>query len=471
MYTSTVGKTFLKEYNRRNNKDYSAKEFFDKVFHPLFFNHPKYLFWGQNSPFVQMKKGQKVYSLSPTERLEKLNEFHRKVANGEKDASIAISYPASEVKEFATTSGLVTDLEIPAQEEEVYASWLGGTLSLGVAGGYALLFDNPEITYATFEGWQVYRQYLSDPALDKLPGNKIVTWNGQWLAYKFNKRFRTDFDFNDFVNRKAIERNVEKSTIEIKTIAWSKLFFSLSHQYPSSSKTAYVFALGQTNKTIGFIPFQFKNGRRLHQIYQQLFGADNFKTNQTDFEALFGKHIKRACELGNIGLQALEPKNLSKYFKDGSNLKLKRPSIKKKDKESEEDFGKRKNTALTKDRNNIITFQTYKTWLIAMISKNKKEISDYTRDIAAALVQFKDAGRKNDRKNLLEKEFFTTNKKEFLKALAKIVSDSSVEFEIVEKMNDLRNYIHFTNKEEFAYFILLLKFDFAYEERKSLLNH
>ena len=102
-----------------------------------------------------------------------------------------------------------------------------------------------------------------------------------------------------------------------------------------------------------------------------------------------------------------------------------------------------------------------------MISKNKTEISEYTRDIAAALVSYKDAGRKNDRKNLLEKEFFKTNKKEFLKALNTIVSDKTVELDIVEKMNNLRDYIHFTNKEEFAYFVLLLKFDYSYHVRKS----
>jgi len=100
MYTSTVGKTFLKEYNKREKKNYTPREFFDEVFYPLFFNHPKYLFWGQNSPFVQMKKGQKVYSLNDEERLEKLKEFHRKIDNGEKDASIAICSSASEIKEL-----------------------------------------------------------------------------------------------------------------------------------------------------------------------------------------------------------------------------------------------------------------------------------------------------------------------------------------------------------------------------------
>lgn len=437
MYTTTVGKTFLKEYNRRNNIQLSARDFFNKVFHPLFFGHKKYLFWPQNSPFVQMKKGQKVHSLTPKERLLKLENLHQKVENGERDASIAISYPASELKEYATTSGLVTDLDIAISKEAVYSSWIGGTLSLGVAGGYALLFDDPEITYATFEGWKFYRNYLNDSALEKLPGNKIITWNGQWLEYYFNKRFRKDFDFNDFINRGAIKRDDKKSIIEIQTIEWSKLFFSLSNKSPSTTKMAYIFAIGQTNKTVGFIPFQFKKGRLLHQIYQQLFGDENYKTNVSDFEGLFGKHIKRACELGNIGLQALEPQNIAKNFqKDTSKIKLDK-----------------------------ITFQTYKTWLIAMISKNKTEISEYTQDIAASLVKYRAGGRKNDRKNLLEKEFFKTSKKEFLKAIDKIVSNEAVEMEIVEKMNSLRNYIHFTNKDEFSYFILLLKFDYSYQER------
>ncbi|MGK0365519.1 MAG: hypothetical protein ACI85O_002585 [Saprospiraceae bacterium] len=523
MYTSTVGKTFLKEYNRRNKKEYSAREFFDKVFHPLFFNHDKYLTWPQNSPFVQeistytngilgirdrvrdsegktryfkdeneikiitekltentsilkfklkKRKGKNEFSIDVLKKLSneikesKLLEFHAKINKGEKDGSVAIGFPASDIDKFATTSGLVTDLNITVSAEDIYLSWVGGMLSLGV-GEYSILYDNPKILYETFKGWEVYRKFLSSPLLQKLPGNKITTWNGQWLSFRFDKYYRKDFDFNDFVNRKAIIKDEENKTLKIDTIEWSKLFFSLSNEFSKETMMGYIASIKDTNKTIGFIPFQFKNGRRLHQIYQQLFGEENFKTNQADFEALFGKHIKRACELGNIGLQALEPKDLAKYFKDGSNLKLSKPSIKRKNNELEEAFALRKKNSLAKDRTNIITFQTYKTWLIAMISKNKTEISEYTRDIAAALVQFKDAGRKNDRKNLLEKDFFKTNKKEFLKALDTIVSDKSVDISIVEKMNSLRDYIHFTNKEEFAYFILLLKFDFSYEERQS----
>lgn len=465
MFTSTVGKTFLKEYNRRNGQSYSAREFFDNVLFKLFFDHEKYLMWAQNSPFVQGISKKKPF-FEPEERLKNLAQFHEKVERGERDASIAIGYPASEVKEYATTSGLVTDIEFPFTEEEVYLSWIGGTLSLGVSGGYALLFDNPSITYATFEGWQIYRKYLNDPVLDKLRPNQITTWNGQWLAYKFGRWFREDFDFSALEREKIF--SISEDKIEVNTIDWSRLFFSLSHQFPFEELTAYVFALGQTNKTVGFIPFQLKNGRKIHDIYQQLFGEENYRTNQTDFEALYGKHIKRACELGNIGLQALEPKNLAKYYANDSNLKLAKPFIQQKNGENEEDFQKRKSDILRKDEENVITFRTYKTWLIAMISKNKAEISDYTRDIAAALVKYREGATKRDRANLLEKKLFATKRKtEFLEALIEIVKDGSVDMEIVEKMKGLRDRVHFMSQEDFGYFVLLLKFDYAYQERIS----
>lgn len=466
MFTSTVGRTFLIEYNTRHNKNYSAREFFDEVLFKLFFDHKKYLMWAQNSPFVQGISKKKPF-FEPKERLENLAQFHEKIEKGEKDASIAIGYPASEVKGYATTSGLVTDIEIPFTEEEVYLSWIGGTLSLGVSGGYALLFDNPSIAYATFEGWKVYRKYLNDPILEKLRPNQITTWNGQWLTYKYNtRRYREDFDFNALERQEIFSTSEDK--MEVNTVDWSKLFFSLSNQFPSEELTAYVFALGQTNKTIGFIPFQLKTGRKLHEIYQQLFGEENYRTNQSDFEALFGKHIKRACELGNIGLQALEPKNLTKYFSNTSNLKLIKPTVGQKKGENEEDFKERQSNTFKKDRENVITFRTYKTWLIAMISKNKAEISDYTRDIAASLVKYREGARKRDRTNLLEKKLFATKRKtEFLEALIEIVKDDSVDMKIIEKMKGLRDRVHFMSQEDFGYFVLLLKFDYAYQERIS----
>lgn len=464
MYTSVVGRTFLKKYNDVNQTNYSAKTFFDKELFEHIFNHKRYLVWAGNSPFVQ-GLGKKKPFFEPNERLEKLEKVHQKISAGERDASIALGFPASDNKGYATTSGLVTDLTIPNKEEEIYLSWIGGTLSLGVAGGYTLLFDDPEILYATFQGWKHYRRFLNDPLFKKLPPYKLNTWNGQWLTYRFSKWYSKDFNFNTLVNEKIISNADNK--LEINTVPWSRLFFSLSYFLKIESSTAYIFSLGSTNKTVGFVPFHFQSGRNLINVYQKLFQGDNFQIKASQFESLFGRHIKRSCELGTIGMQALRPETLKKYFDDTKNIKFISTDIKIKKGESTASFEERKSKVVAKNNEVIISYQTYKTWLVAMLSKNKTDISDYSRDIAQSLVKYRAGARKLDRKNLLEKEFFKTNKLDMLKALDKIVSDESVEQEIVEKMNSLRDQLHFLNKEEFTYFILLLKFDYAYAERNS----
>lgn len=153
MITTIIGKTFLKVYNELFGKDYSAKEFFVKEYFELFFNHPKYMQWVTNSPFVQMKKGQKPELLSTDERLEKLMNLHEKVSEEVADASFAIGYPASESEDFASTSGLVSDIITTADEEDIYFSWIGSGLGIGVAGGYNLLIDDATILMEIYEGW------------------------------------------------------------------------------------------------------------------------------------------------------------------------------------------------------------------------------------------------------------------------------------------------------------------------------
>ena len=101
MITATIGKIFLEAYNEKFGKHYDAKSFFVEVYHPLFFDSNKYLQWVQNSPFVQMEKGQKVETLTQAERKEKLQKFIQKVEDCNKpDASIAPGFPASEEKDF-----------------------------------------------------------------------------------------------------------------------------------------------------------------------------------------------------------------------------------------------------------------------------------------------------------------------------------------------------------------------------------
>lgn len=438
MITTLVGKTFLKAYNEKYNQKYSAKEFFEEVYFELFFNHPKYMQWVTNSPFVQMKKGQKPHLLSKDERFEKLENLYSKVEDEAPDASFAIGFPASEAKDFASTSGLVSDIVMETDKEDVYLSWIGGGLGIGVAGGFNLLINDAEITLATFEGWQYYRKYLNDPTLEKLRGNQINSWNGQWLTYKLGKDYSESFSFFDLEQQQIFK--VDSTLAEVNTVNWSNLFFSLSNQFPEKTLNAYIYSLGQTNKTIGFIPIYLKAGKRLKDIFKQLFHTETpFETKE--FQSLFGMHIKRACELGNIGLHALRPDSLKKYMEESKNLSFK------------------------KEEDNLF-YQSYKTWLIAMISKNKEQITDYTSELAKLILRYRGIAKGNTGKNLIEKDLFgAKSKRAFIEALTEMIS--VLEGADLDALKKLKDEVHLMTNEEFGYFSTLLKFDYAFEEKQS----
>ena len=55
MYTSTIGRTFLKAYNTKFHTEHTAKSFFEEIFIPLFFGHPKYMMTAGNSPLENPK--------------------------------------------------------------------------------------------------------------------------------------------------------------------------------------------------------------------------------------------------------------------------------------------------------------------------------------------------------------------------------------------------------------------------------
>ncbi len=468
MITVNIGRTFLKAYNAKYNKELSAKEFFEQEYFEVFFNHPKYLQWPTNSPFVQMKKGQKPHLLEVPDRVEKLENLHQKIETGERDASIAIGFPASEQKEFATTSGLITDLTLGFDDDEIYLSWIGGGLSIGVAGGFSILFDQPEILLKTFEGWKVYRRFLNDPTLDKLAGNKITSWNGQWLNFAFDKRsFREKFDFGYLESRNFFKE--DKTSVVIETIKWSQLFFNLSQNFPDQTYTGYVFSFGQTNKTLGFFPFRFLQARKLISFYKKIFGENAALKDASYYESLYGVHIKRACELGAIGIQALEPEGLRKYFDADKvpNLKKKKLNIKKG--QSEEDFTIALQEAEKKDyETKIIPFRTFKTWLLAMITKNKEEMSDYTQAVAKAIFEYRMADKKGSKKraNLIKADLLgSKNKRNFLEALSQLLVDISDE--LLPTIKELKERVHLMNTDEFQYLVVLLKFDYAYQERIS----
>ena len=230
MITSNIGKIFLDAYNEKYGTSYDARTFFLEQFYPLFFDQNKYMMTAGNSPLENPKlswddmiKGKKPFE-TPEQRKIRFEKLIKKIEESEADASIARGYASLDVA--ATTSGQITDLKLPNSPEEIYASWIGDALGIGVQGGFSILFSNKEILLDIFEGWKLYRTSLNETTM--LKGNQINTWNGQWLSHYYDPReYDADMPlagYNPFnVNKDGI--------ISIDTQTWTKILIGISKKY------------------------------------------------------------------------------------------------------------------------------------------------------------------------------------------------------------------------------------------------
>ncbi len=429
MITATIGKIFLEAYNKKYGKDYHARTLFVEVYHPLFFDSSKYLQWVQNSPFVQMKKGQKVETLTPDERKDKLHEFVNKVDGcNVPDASIAPGFPASEEKEYATTSGQVTNLGLPTNKDDIYLSWIGSSLGVGLQGGLSILFSDSEILMDLFEGWKLYRKVLNEN--DTLRGNQINTWNGQWLVHRYD---RSNFYPNQpMAGFSPFETT--KDVMCVSTQSWTKVIIAISKRFKNPKMMGYVYNLGQTNTTIGFIPFSLDHIRKPIELYDKYFGAD--EGNKA--EELWGteKGFRACCQKGAIGVEAMQPKGLRQYMIPEKGKEVKIPKY---------------------DNKQKITFHTYQIWLLTML--NNEELWTKSIEFASTLQAYVNNDKKlsTKRNNLVKNILSSTSKKSFIQSLVEIASDS----EQFSKIEENVRIVHMMPTDNVPYYLTLIRFHYA----------
>ena len=428
MIIATIGRLFLDAYNKKYCTKYDAKTFFVKVYHPLFFDSNKYLQWVQNSPFVQMKKGQKVETLTADERKEKLQDFITKVENSSvPDASIAPGFPASEEKEFATTSGQVTNLNLSTGKDNIFLSWIGSSLGVGLQGGLSILFPEPVILLDLYEGWKLYREAIAQN--EKMRGNQVNTWNGQWLAHRYSKNYHHEQPMADF-----IPFETTNDGMSVTTQSWIKVLIGISWQFDNPKMMGYVYNLGQTNTTIGFIPFSLEHIRRPIQLYAKLFNADEGKKA----EDLWGTEngFRTCCQRGAIGIEAMQPKGLRQYMKADKDKTVKLPKC---------------------DDKQVINFHTFQIWLLAML--NNEELWTKSLEFARTLQAFvnKDKKLSTKRGNLVKNILASTSKKAFLYALSEIASD----VESFDKIEENAKVIHMMPTDNVPYYLTLIRFHYA----------
>jgi hypothetical protein len=306
MYTEHVGQQLLRVWLERTGEELTARQFFDGHIFPIFFDHPKMLQWVANSPFAQQipaaerQKGQ-------TERdyqLVRLHEMAASTTTRPADASFAVGFPASGVT--ATTSGQVWERGPWADAEAVYRSWLGAALGIGVAGGLSLLLTDSDVLWALCQGWTHYRTFLDQHSHVK--GNQVESWNGHWLAHVLSTNYNPvdplhKFDF-------AFILITRDKSAAIQPHPWVPLLFRLASHLSNRQITAYIYALGKTNRTVGFIPLLLDEIRTFRQLYCDFFepAGDIAGGGGQSYETHLG--LAAACEIGSIGLVALEPVRL-----------------------------------------------------------------------------------------------------------------------------------------------------------------
>jgi hypothetical protein len=439
MYTSYTGKKLLRLYNERENKNYSAREFFDEVFFEVFFEDESHLLHVGNSAFFQKPKEEDV-KRNGGKALAQLDNLHNSILNDPPNMSIYVGYGAKDLQ--GTTSGQLTTIDFGINNEEMYASWIGAGLGIGISGGFVMLIDDDEVLWALYEGWGMYREFLRQTPTVK--DKQIETWNGHWICHRLSKRFDASNPQRGF----RIETAVALGKIAIPTNEWVKVVFALAHKYPKRILTAYCYNLSQTNTTLGFINIYLPQAQELFELRDAIFINESTTILDDgqieDMETFF--NFRSACKMGTIGLKALEPDKLRTYMPKGS-----------------VDYAQGKDFKFTDDQS-FKNFQLYKLWIIAML--NKTELLKLAEDVAAALRAFEKKAEKGkaDFYRTAQQVRESNNLRNFIERLTEVLEKSPEASEIFK--HTIEQVLKMPS-DNFPLFITLVRFEYQYLSQKS----
>lgn len=437
MIASIIGRIFLEAYNDKYMTNYTAKTFFVEKYYEIFYNHNKYLMSAGNSPLEnpkiswdKMRNGHIPYE-TVEKRAERIEKTLQKIESEPADASIAIGFPSLDLA--ATTSGQITNMDLPLKEDDVYLSWIGSGFGIGVQGGLSLLFSQKQILLDLYDGWQLYRAFLNKTL--KLRGNQINTWNGQWIAHRYNRNL---YDENDPTASLNAFNAMKDGGMEVTSQSWTKVLVGIARNYPATTLTAYIYSIGQTNTTIGFIPFELPRIRQPFDLYTKYFGT----SKREQVEQLFGTAtgFTRACQLGAIGIYALEPKGFRDCIGKGIVPKYNET-----------------------DEEKAISFNAFQIWLLAML--NNEQLWEKAQQIAKTLNTHStsDTNAKKVKSQEVSNLLASVNKKQFIDGLTTIVKGSPE----IDKLAEIAALINTMPADNVPYFLTLIRFQYAIVNKKS----
>jgi hypothetical protein len=427
MYTSYIGQKFLEIYNQRTNSSYSAQEFFDKIMFPLFFDHSRHLMHVSNSPFFQTPSQKDLQELGLTKSAYQYQKLKEKISLvqteiDDADASIYVGFAANGPDQ--TTSGQVSTLKWTITSDELYASWIGNALSVRVEGSQCLLLDSEHVLWHLFQGWQIYRTYMEP--IRSMDGRQIETWNGYWLA-------KGDLEISPSPSLKGGK---------LDTHPWVEVIAKLLQWHAGEVLPAYIFSLGQTNTTYGFINIHLPEIKRLTEARFSI--KRTLVSSEDDDDAIFWRNyepefsLREVCQLGEIGLRGLRPKDYGRMMEE------KFTSIKINDK-------------------NHNTLSNIQTWILAMLN-NKSDLQKLAAELANELVGGESSGSGKDRGKTSDTTetkalFDAKSLPNFITALTDFLEKRSAAANVCRSVVDQSIRIP---GEQFPLFKALLRFEYVF---------
>lgn len=385
MIYSQIGKKFINYLNQKEKTNYSAKSFFVEVYLPLFFGDEKTLLMiGNSPPFFETiirkskaKKENKEYVFS-SENI--INDFNRKIKNGDVDASVM---PDGGAKDMLATTSFNISLGINHKitEETVCSSWIGYSLAIQL-NNITFVLNDIEILYLIYQGWKYYRKLLSDPIYEHCNGNQIHMWNAHWLMNDCELFPKKMSAFN------PLSTKLENKSL--KSVSWVELIFKLARKYPDKIINTYASKYDKTNETYGFIPIKLNGFSNFLSFCKEYFGDNDFLNKPELYNKLFGSaySLRKICEFGSIGLFSIKPEL------------LKLEQIKNKS----EQIRKKINTLTKQYAKNNYTLNLYKLYIMTML--NTKNIQQDSKQFAEFLVEFKKSKFTKSEGEKLVNEFF-----------------------------------------------------------------
>lgn len=431
MITAAIGKIFLDAYNEKYGTTYDAKTFFVEVYHPLFFNDNKYLMTAGNTPLENPKiswgdmiSGKKTFETCE-QRRQRLDKLMSKIEIGYPTTDNSVGFASIDVN--STTSGQTSNIRYPFGEDDIYYSWFGAGLGVGVQEGLSILFTDPIILLELFDGWKLYRSVLN--ANESLKGNQVNTWNGQWIAHRYDKdNFYPEHpmaSFNPF--------ETSKSGLSIVAQSWTKVLIGIARQFETPRLMGYVYKFDKTNTTIGFIPFNLEHIRRPLDLYKRLFGEEEGRKAEELWGT--GMGFKTCCQKGAIGIEAMRPKDIEQYIISGKSKEGKFPRY---------------------DEDQIISFHTYQIWLLAML--NNEELWAKSLEFAKVLQDFvmKDKTISTKRKIIVESVLTATSRDKFISSLKELLPNDDIAC-----INDIAKIVLSMPDNNLKLFLTLIGFHYA----------